>query len=129
MAVISIVTTQNIELEYDLASLGERIVATIIDLAILIGYFIVISLFTSFSANLFEGGFEWIYVFLFLPAAFYSLVSETFLNGQTVGKRVMGIKVISLNGNQASFAQYLMRWFFRLVDIWLFGFVVATIVV
>lgn len=129
MAVISIVTTQNIELEYDLASLGERIVATIIDLAILIGYFIVISLFTSLSANFFESGFAWMYVFLFLPAAFYSLVSETFLNGQTVGKRVMGIKVISLNGNQASFAQYLMRWLFRLIDIWLFGFVVATIVV
>ncbi len=128
MAVISIVTSQNIELEYDLASLGERIVATIIDFAILLGYFIMISLLTSLSGDYFGEGLAWVYVIVFLPAAFYTLTSETFLNGQTVGKRVMGIKVISLNSNQASFAQYLIRWLFRLVDIWLFGSVVAIIV-
>ncbi len=128
MAAISIVTPQNIELEYDLASLGERIVATIIDFAILLGYFIIISLFTSLSADYFGAGLGWLYVIVFLPAAFYTLVSETFLNGQTVGKKVMGIKVISLNGNQASFAQYLIRWLFRLVDIWLFGSVIALVV-
>jgi len=129
MAVISITTTQNIELEYDLASLGERIVACIIDLVILFGYFIVLSMIMSFSGNAFGNSYGWLYVLFFLPVALYSISSETFLNGQTVGKRVMGIKVISLNGNQAAFSQYLIRWLFRLVDLWMSGFVLATVMV
>ena len=52
MAVISITTSQNIELEYDLASLGERIVASIIDLVILVGYIILMGMFTNFSDEL-----------------------------------------------------------------------------
>ncbi|MEP7318152.1 MAG: RDD family protein [Panacibacter sp.] len=129
MAVISITTTQNIELEYDLASLGERIVATIIDLVIMAAYLFLITMVLSSSGGAFENGWSWLFFFLFLPVTFYSLLSEQFFNGQTVGKRVMGIKVISLNGNQASFAQYLVRWLFRLVDMWLFWFVLATIMV
>ncbi|MEP6845125.1 MAG: RDD family protein [Panacibacter sp.] len=124
MAVISITTTQNIEIGYDLASVGERIVAFIIDFVIFVAYFIIFSLIISFNND-----FNWIYIFIMLPVAFYSLLSETFLNGQTVGKKVMGIKVISLNGNQAAFSQYLIRWLFRYVDIWIFGGVVAVIVV
>ena len=128
MAVISITTTQNIELEYDLASLGERIVATIIDLVIFFGYMFLILIVMDFSSSMLNG-WGWLSILLFLPIAFYSLLSEIFFNGQTVGKRVMGIKVISLNGNQASFGQYLTRWLFRLVDLWMFWFVLATIMV
>src|SRR3954449_5649703 len=128
MAVISITTSQNIELEYDLASLGERIVATIIDLVILVGYIILIGMFTNFSDGL---GYKygWVYMFLFLPITFYSLLCETFLNGQSVGKKVIGIKVISLNGNPASFGQYLIRWVFRLVDLWIGSFMLAVIMI
>src|SRR5215467_550091 len=130
MAVISITTTQNIALEYDLASLGERMVATVIDLLILSGYLIILNLFLSFSGGLFNSDLGWLlYLVITFPVTFYSLFSETFLNGQSVGKRVMGIKVISLDGKQASFAQYLLRWVFRLVDIWLDFFLVATILV
>ena len=44
------------------------------------------------------------------------------------GEKVMIIKVISLNGNQATFSQYLIRWMFRIVDIWIIGGIVALIV-
>jgi uncharacterized RDD family membrane protein YckC len=128
MAVISITTSQNIELEYDLASLGERIVATIIDLVIMVGYVIVIGMFANLSDGL-DYKYGWVYLFIFLPVTFYSLLSETFLNGQSVGKKVMGIKVISLNGNPASFGQYLIRWLFRLVDLWIGSFVLAIILI
>src|SRR5215831_7319281 len=120
MSFISITTTQNIELEYELASLGERIVATIIDLIILFGYIILINMFGSFSGGLFMTETGWIIFFIILlPVTFFSLLSEVYLNGQTVGKRVMGIKVFSLNGSQPAFSQYLIRWLFRLVDLWI----------
>jgi hypothetical protein len=51
------------------------------------------------------------------------------LNGQSAGKKVMGIKVISLSGEQPSFSQYLNRWVFRLVDFTLTGSMLAVIMV
>jgi len=128
MAVISITTTQNIELEYELASVGDRIVAAIIDRVIIVAYVIIIAFSTGLMSNAGTGGYIF-FAILFLPAAFYSLLSETFLNGQSVGKKVMGIKVISLNGNQATFSQYLLRWIFRLVDMLILSGLIAVIVV
>ena len=54
-----------------------------------------------------------IYAALFV---FYDLVFEVFMNGQSIGKRIMKIKVISLDGGQARVGQYFMRWLFRIVD-------------
>jgi hypothetical protein len=51
------------------------------------------------------------------------------LNGQSPGKRVMNIKVISLNGLQPSFGQYLNRWLFRLIDFSFSSGLVALIMV
>ena len=39
------------------------------------------------------------------------------MEGQTFGKKVVKIKVVKIDGFQASFGDYLMRWFFRLVDV------------
>ena len=41
------------------------------------------------------------------------------LEGQTIGKRVMKTKVVKIDGYQASFGDYLIRWVVRIVDIYL----------
>jgi uncharacterized RDD family membrane protein YckC len=129
MSTISITTSQNIELDYDLGSLGDRILARLIDLAVIIAYVIIIFVTIGFS-NL--GTFivenVWLVVVLMLPAVFYNLVCELVLNGQSLGKKIMGIKVISLSGEQPSLSQYLIRWLFRIVD-FSFGGLVALIIV
>jgi len=68
-------------------------------------------------------------VILILPIAFYDLLLEILLNGQSVGKRVMKIKVINIDGNQPSLGQYVIRWLFRLIDFTLTGGVCALITV
>lgn len=128
MSKISILTPQNIELEYDLASVGDRIVATIIDRLILIAYGIILMVIAT-QAN-FSGDVMTLFVFVVsIPAIFYTLLSEVFMNGQTIGKRVMKIKVISINGNQPSFSQYLLRWLFRTIDLWMTGNILAVVMV
>ena len=47
---------------------------------------------------------------------FYDLVCEIFMNGQSIGKKVMKIKVISLDGSRPTISQFLLRWLFRIVD-------------
>jgi uncharacterized RDD family membrane protein YckC len=128
MSKILILTPQNIELEYDLASVGDRIVATIVDRLIIIAYIIILIIIASQSK--FTGDIMQLYIFVAsLPVMFYSLLSEVFMNGQTLGKRIMRIKVISINGNQPSFSQYLMRWLFRIIDLWMTGNILAVIMV
>lgn len=130
MQTITITTPQNIELEYELGSLGDRIVGAIIDWLIIIAYVVVI--IATIGLGHF-GGLSGIYKFLIillaLPAVFYDLASELLLNGQSLGKKVMSIKVISLSGEQPSFSQYLIRWVFRLIDFTISSNMVGVIMV
>ena len=130
MNTVSVHTTQNIELEFDLASLGERLVAWLIDVMIFGAYFFIMSFVINLGPlDRFITGSPWLFFFLLIPFIFYNLACEIWLNGQTIGKRVMKVKVISLNGTQATFGQYLLRWLFRLVDIFLSNGLVAFICV
>ena len=56
---------------------------------------------------------------LTLPVQIYTLVLESLMEGQTFGKKIMKIKVVKIDGYQANFGDYLMRWVSRLPDIWL----------
>ena len=126
MQTIRIQTSQNIEVEYQLAGIGDRMVAYLVDLAILAAYVFVLVLSNEALSYLNSG----IITFLFmLPPLFYSLLCETFMNGQTIGKKAKGIQVISLDGGQASFRQYLARWIFSLIDIATGWGVVAVVMI
>ncbi len=115
MQTIKITTSQNIDIDYEVAGLGERILARMIDigiaiLIIILGSIILSIINTSEIVNL---------VFAIIYGAllgFYDLVFEVFMDGQSIGKRIMKIKVISLDGAQPRFSQYLLRWLFRIVD-------------
>jgi uncharacterized RDD family membrane protein YckC len=130
MNTIRITTTQNIELEYDLAGLGERIVGRILDMLIIVAYVIVLMIvFSVFKIGRAIEDNAWLVIIFILPVIFYDLLLEIFLNGQSVGKRVMKIKVISLDGSRPSFGQYIIRWLFRLIDFSFTGGICALIAV
>jgi hypothetical protein len=61
-----------------------------------------------------------------IPFLFYTLLSETFMDGQTIGKKMMKIKVVKIDGFQAGFSDYIIRWIFTLID-YFTGFFVGTI--
>ncbi len=117
MQTIRITTSQNIDIDYEVAGLGERIVAYLIDMAMFIAIMIAAIIVMSATGGM-ENKIVWIvlavvYATLFV---FYDLICESTMNGQSVGKLVMKIKVISLDGARPRFSQYLLRWLFRIVD-------------
>jgi uncharacterized RDD family membrane protein YckC len=134
MSELSINTTQNVKINFIAASPGERIGSYFIDLAVKLAYVTVISLIFFYGLNfdkLFQTLDNWsktsIILILYFPFFIYSLTLESIFEGQTIGKKLVRIKVVKIDGYQAGFGDYLMRWFFRLIDITLLYGIVAIV--
>jgi uncharacterized RDD family membrane protein YckC len=114
MVDIKIYTAQNTVLLQNKASLGERMLATFLDLLIIGAY----SIFGSVIISAFSlGAYFWL--LYLLPVYFYTLLQELVFHGQTFGKKVMKLKVVHCEGRNVPFSSYLLRWLLRIVDIWL----------
>lgn len=126
---IEIKTTQNVVLEYELASLRDRIIAFVLDL-VCIGVTMTLFSFMFFSAFSFYGYMETVgMMFLVCIFLFYALAFEVFNNGQSLGKKAMRIRVIKTTGENATFYDYAGRWVFRMIDIWFsFGAIASMLI-
>jgi uncharacterized RDD family membrane protein YckC len=125
---IEIITTQNVVLQYELASLQDRALAFLLDLICMGMFMITISAPLSAAANSETGGMiaGFIFICIFL---FYSLLFEVFNKGRSIGKMAMKIQVIKLAGGSTTFSDYAARWAFRMIDIYFsMGAVAATLV-
>lgn len=123
---ISVATAQNVSIEYPLATLGDRILAELLDSLIKIAFvFVVGILFYAFTDNIESSSILWITFIIIVggPFVFYHLLFEVFMSGQTPGKRTMKCAVASADGDPVTFGKYMIRWLFRLIDIPLYGVV------
>ncbi|MBC5833583.1 RDD family protein [Flavobacterium sp. F372] len=120
---LSITTTQNVNINFTAASVGDRIIGQILDMLVQLAYIISVSYlldYTGFSDNLdFKDSWSTraVYIMIFSPVIIYSLLQESLWEGRTIGKKIMKIKVIKIDGYQAGFGDYLIRWLFRTVDV------------
>jgi len=116
---VSINTSQNVRISYSLAGLSERIFANLIDGVVMVAITVIIVVIMSYSGIMDTSPF--VAILAVLPAFFYHLIFEITQNGQSIGKKVMNIKVVKLNGAQADFGGYLLRWLIWPVDTFLYG--------
>lgn len=117
---IEITTTQNVTIEYELASLRERILAYVLDLLILvIGYYLLVLVMeTIFGNSLFRGINDAVFVWLSPIAGFflYNILFEIWNGGQTPGKKAMNIRVVRLDGKDPEWGDVVLRAVMHLVD-------------
>jgi uncharacterized RDD family membrane protein YckC len=130
MSSITITTPFYIDLEFATASPGRRILAVITDMVILMLYMLILYRFVILPLSpagaqlnnlLVMGGIS-ILPFLYFP------VCEILMNGQTPGKRLLGLKVIDLRGNEPGISQYLLRWLigFGNYSVFLLPYIIIT---
>lgn len=125
---VAIRTSQNVLLEYEPASIGDRILATLIDYVVFLGWFM-LTLGIPAAVN-FPTGPYYVTLVVFLPIAFYDLLCEWLLNGRSVGKLAMETRVVMLDGSQPGLGAYLLRWLLRIVEsVVFFGGVVPVVTV
>lgn len=124
MSELSIRTTQNVNINFKSASVGDRILAQLLDWLIQVAYVIVVyyiffelTEIGNLMGTLDEWGRTAVLTLFALPIMLYSLVQESVMEGQTFGKKILKVKVIKIDGYQAGFGDYLIRWMFMIVDI------------
>ena len=131
MEAVVINTSQNVGIDYEPAGLGNRLLAGILDVLFKIGFVFCLSiLYSLLEINVRISSSSYavlLSILIYLPYLLYDFLFETFMHGQTFGKKIMKIKVVKLDGTQPSVSSYLLRWLIRLLEIDMCGGLIAII--
>ncbi|MDQ3682152.1 MAG: RDD family protein [Bacteroidota bacterium] len=132
MSTIRIATSFNIDLEFTAASFHRRLIAWILDVFVLLFYIYVVFKMIDFFESNHDAERTWaLVILLIIPLFTYHLFCELLMNGQSVGKRIMGLRVVNENGGRPAISQFIIRWLIRTSDymvvvILLYGPIAAT---
>lgn len=126
MAIFTVNTPFNIDLEFALGKFWKRLLAWLIDLAVIFGYGYIVLFLIYGNADIARntmsaGNMDKVMVLLMIsvlviPIMLYPLITELLMNGRTVGKLAMGIRVMNKEGASATLSQLLLRWILCLVN-------------
>lgn len=122
MKTISVHTTQFVTIDYQLASIGDRLFAALLDTALFFfGYYVLVfvllqitSFITNGSSAILSVLLGYLPVFLFLG---YHFFANLILDGQTIGKRIMGIRIIRPQDEEPSMLDFGLRTLFLLPEL------------
>jgi uncharacterized RDD family membrane protein YckC len=121
-------TPENVTFEFELAGLATRAMAWVIDIATMAALFAAATLVFSVFGLVVAGFAKALYfVALFAIQWGYGALLEWRWSGQTLGKRVLGVRVLSSHGTPITFAQAAVRNLLRLVDILPIGYLVGAV--
>ncbi len=128
MPTVQINTAFNVGLDFEIAPFHKRLLAYIIDFVILAIYLFSMKYLLQGVIGIgYESGIGIDLLLISVPMLVYSLLTETLLNGQTIGKKLLKIRVISLEGGEPTFGQFVLRWITKFFE-WpfLFGYIYAS---
>jgi uncharacterized RDD family membrane protein YckC len=113
----NVLTPESVEFAYELAGVGSRMLAVLVDVLLLVALLLV-SCMVGGILVLFTGplGALLTYVLPFLVMYGYFVFLEWKWNGQTVGKRMVDLRVIDERGFSIDLFQSVIRNLVRLVD-------------
>lgn len=119
-------TPENVTLDFELAGVGSRGIAVAIDTLIqniILSFIVVVVALISGDGyfNLMFTEENTVYIVIALLLIFviqfgYFLLFEFFMKGSTLGKKIVGLKVIMANGEPISFTAALVRNLIRIGD-------------
>lgn len=119
----SLITPEGIDLRLEIASVGQRLAALIIDMMIIIGVIILFTLAAGFVFGSMTRAGEMIAVIwllgLFLLRNGYFLAFEMSARAATPGKRVMGLRVAARDGGRLRFEAIFTRNVLRELELFL----------
>ena len=118
MRSIELQTTQNVTINYELAPLRGRVFAFILDVIFLLIIIWIVSYGIMGLMLKLDLADEFIAIVVGPFITFYTLIFESLNRGRTPGKMILRTQVVRVDGKKMKFTDYLLRWVFRLLDIW-----------
>lgn len=126
-----VATPERVSFDYQVAGLGTRAIAQILDLLIVSGILIGVYFF-AFAAGAVTGSDTAIYLVIiigsFLVLFGYFWISEALWSGQTIGKKVFRLRAVGDRGEPLTFLQAGIRNVVRIVDFLPYGYGVGMVV-
>jgi uncharacterized RDD family membrane protein YckC len=123
MSIIKVPTSFNIDLEFEIPEFYRRLIALLIDYLILFFYIKIANEIYRAVASSSDWSKDdtWydinaLRLILLIPLFTYHLILEVTMGGQSIGKKIMNMKVVNENGGRPGISQFLIRWTLR--DIW-----------
>lgn len=112
---VLISTPFNISLEFEIAPFHKRLGAYFIDLVILLLYMYLMKYLIYIITDIaFEEAYTIDILLICIPMLLYHVVCEITMYGQSLGKKALRLRVMSLDGGDPNISQYILRWFFRI---------------
>lgn len=114
MPTLTLRTPEGITLQREIAGAGSRFTAALIDTVLIGMLYSIIGLGTLLIADVDPSGLSRLVQGVLIGGAplclaLYHFVFHAFASGQTPGKRLVGLRVVSADGYPATFAQHLLR--------------------
>ncbi len=122
MKTTEFVSAQNVKIEYELASTAQRVMATFIDLAAFTIYFITLTGIlglNNFFVSMKGSDLLLSLILVKIPFIFYNPLCEYLTNGQSLGKYIVGIRAVTLNGERLGLREVFTRWIFKGDFLWI----------
>ncbi len=117
---LQVETPEHVMLDLEIAGVGSRALAALLDLLIMvgsgIGVLIVLAIFAGFGVTIGSIGGAILLFVGFLVWTGYFMLFEGLRQGQTPGKRIVGIRVVSDTGNAVSMGAAAARNLLRIAD-------------
>ncbi len=136
---LKVKTPEYVSLQFQLAGLGSRAAAQIIDFTLifltqLLTIFLLILAFNNSFSDLFSGHLDSILLVILIIIIYlfhfaYFIFLEYYWGGRTIGKRMLGIRVIQENGHNITFLSSIIRNFVRLIDMMPSAYLVGIIMI
>jgi uncharacterized RDD family membrane protein YckC len=112
-------TPERVAFQYEIAGIGSRFLAQIVDSLIITAVLIAISILAAALGGIFSSGELALLVEIilgFILFAGYFMISEAAWNGQTIGKRAARLRVVGDHGEPLTVGQAAIRNLVRIVD-------------
>src|ERR1700723_2874873 len=116
-----VVTGDAVVLDVQIAQLPVRAVSALIDITVIFICYVLVLMVWAASLTQFDSALSTAVLIIFPVLVFvgYPLVFETATRGRSVGKMVMGLRVVSDDGGPERFRQALFRALASVVEIWM----------
>ena len=117
MKSVEFVSAQNVKIEYEYATVIQRITAAIIDATTVAVYLILMLIVIGRAGGDSKALLE--LLIMKLPWIFYHPILEYLTHGQTLGKYALGIRVVTYDGERPGLREIFTRWMFKGHFMWI----------